>query len=492
MINSDLVKCLRVFTKAEQDSFVLFLQSPYFTKPKDVSKELALAMYIFEIFNEQAEDADKLLAREQVYAVLYPDRPFNLQTLKNVTTLALNFAERFIEFEALKNTVRPVSNLTRQVYFFSEKFEPEIAASYLKRLERLRSERNSSEMLDFFQDWEAEHAKCGLAGLQTEIKDDMNILQALKSLEVYYWVRRLDLMLSVFNQLAWAPILDESQVKAILQETEEALKKTWLSIPLLQIHFAALQLLSSWDIVSDDLFDKYLQALKEQENTLSSYHLERLEGIAYNCCARNFKIPKYRDILLELFKRRLLPERLKKQEFVSSSWFIGMVKTGIVAKQYAFALEYIEVNRHHIIGPQASESYYQLALAYFHFSQNENSKARQLVLDLPNFSDHLCKYFSKMLEVKIFYEGGSVDQTLFDSRLNNLRMTVVRENNMSVVRKAGHNNFVRFLLRLDRLRQKPRPSKVRLQELLLDIEQEKDVNERFWLNQKINELLQKA
>lgn len=492
MINSDFVKCLRVFTKAEQAAFELFLQSPYFTERKDVSRELLLTGYIFQVFNTQSAEADRLLTREQVYAMLYPTRTFNLQTLKNVTTSALNFAERFIEFERLKSSIRPTSTLTRLVYYFSEKFETEVAASYLKRLERARSERNSSEMLDFYQDWEAEHAKSGLMGLQTEIRDDMNNLQALKSLEVYYWVRRLDLMLSLFNQNNWVPIFDDAQVQAILRETEEALQKPWLAIPLLQIHLSAMQLLSSWDKVSDDLFDAYLHTLTEQENTLSSHHLERLEMIASNFCALNFKIPKYQDTLLELFRRKLSPERMKKHEFIPLSLFIFTIKAGTLFKQFDFVQEYIEVNRHRIIGPQASESYCQLAMAHFHFTQNEIPKARLLVLDLPNFSDNICKYFSKLLEVKIFYEGEPEDQTLFSTKLNNLRMAVVRENNMSDGRKAGYDNFVRFLTRLDRLRQKDRPSKVRLQELLAEIEQEKDLNERFWLNEKINELLQKA
>ena len=104
MINSDLVKCLRVFSKAEQTAFELFLQSPYFTERKDVSRELLLTGYIFQVFNTQAAESDRLLTREQVYAVLYPTRTFNLQTLKNVTTSALNFAERFIEFERLKSS----------------------------------------------------------------------------------------------------------------------------------------------------------------------------------------------------------------------------------------------------------------------------------------------------------------------------------------------------------------------------------------------------
>jgi len=493
MVNSDLIKCLRVFSKAEQAAFELFLQSPYFTEHKDVSRELTLVRHVFGVFNTQSEAGiDKFLGREQVYAVLYPTRQFNHQTLKNVTSSTLNFAERFIDYESLKSTIRPVGTHARLVYYFSNKVEIDVAESYLRPIERIRAGRNSSDLLDFFQDWEAEHAKSGLMGLRTDIRDDMNNIQALKSLEVYYWVRRLDLMLSVFNQMNWVSILNETEVNTILRETEEALQKPWLSIPLLQIHLSAMQLLRSWDKVPDGLFDAYLQTLTEQESTLSSYHLERLETIAINFCILNFKIPKYRETLLELFRRRLLPERLKMQEFVSSSSFMSTMKIGILAEQYAFVLEYIEVNRRRIIGPQASESYYQLALAHFHFTQNEIPKARHLVLDLPNFADNICKYFSKLLEVKIFYEGGIEDQSLFSSRLNNLRMAMVRENSMSDERKAGYDNFVKFMSRLDRLRQKDHPNKNRLQELLAEIEQEPDLNERLWINKKINELLDKA
>jgi len=493
MINSDLVKCLRVFSKAEQAAFEFFLQSPYFTAEKDVSKELTLVMYIFEVFDEQEKEATKLLAREHVYAVLYPSRSFNLQTLKNVTSSALNFVERFIEYENLKNIIRPVGTHARLVHFFSDKAAIDVAESYLKRLERLRANRNSSDLIDFLQDWEAEYAKSHLMGLQTDVRDDMNNIQALKALDTFYWAWRLDLLLSVFSLMGWVPILEPEQVKAILQEAEEALQqKPWLATPLFRLHLSALHLLSSWNNPAEIVFDTFLKDLTEHETTLSAYHLGQLEEIAYNFCAHNYNIPKYREILFDLVQRRLSPARLRNERPVFSNMFISSVKTGVLAELYDSVLQFIEVNRHRIIGPQESEHYYKLALAYLHFTQNNISEARKLVLNLPNFLDNTCKYFSKMLEVKIFYEDDPSDQTLFATRLNNLRMTVVRENSMTVERRAGYDNFVKFLTRLDRLRQKPRPSKTRLLELLTDIEQDKNVNERIWLNKKINELLKKA
>lgn len=494
MIHSDLVKCLRVFSKAEQASFVLFLQSPYFTEPKDVSKELALARYTFEVFNEQAEEAEKLLAREQVYAMLYPARTFNLQTLKNVTTSTLNFAERFIDYENLKSNIRPVGTHARLVRYFTNKAEIEVAESYLKRLERARANRNSSDLLDFFQDWEAEYAKSVVMGLQTDVRDDMNNIQTLKALDSFYWVRRLDLLLSVFSLNGWAPILETEQVDAILKETDEAMRqKPWLASPLFRLHLSAMRLLIySGSSLDEEVFDAFLEDLSAHRDALCEHHLDRLENIAYNLCARKYSNPKYRVILFDLFQRRMTPARLQFAGPQMSNSFISLVKTGILGGYYALVLNFIEAYRHRIIGPQKSEYYYQLGLAYFHFMQNDIPTARRLVLDLPNFLDNTCKYISKMLEVKIYYEDPPGEKTLFTARLNNLRMAVVRETNMVAERKVGYDNFVRFLTRLDRLRQKANPNKVRLQELLLDIEQENHVNERIWLNQKINELLQKA
>ncbi|MFN0016387.1 MAG: hypothetical protein ACKVU2_17740 [Saprospiraceae bacterium] len=484
MLNSDLVGNLRTFTKAEKNNLVLFLQSPYCTNGEDISKESALIRHVIDVLSDAKNTGgNDRLKKEVVHTHLFGNRSFNPNTFRNLQVSSLALIHDFIHAERQKNSTRQVGIQISLVQFFTEKGEIELASKYLQRMERTRSAKNSKDLTDFFLDLEAEDTKSSFMSAHTEIKDDINLLDALKSLETYTWARRLDLYLTLFSVLRSASIKSKEEIKAIIETTEASLQQPHLDIPLFRLHLLAMQMLDETGKTSDKFFASFMVELRMYRDSLSEYHLFRLEQTAYNFCVKNFNTPEYRDILFELHKSRLNLE--PADAHVLALEFLSNVKTGILGGQTDLVRSYIEKNRSQILGPQDAEHYYQFALAFYYFSIGEIGQSRKIVASLPNFYDIGYKYFSKLLEIKIFYEGGAGDRDLFLTRLHNLRMTLDREKSLNQEKRDGYINFLKYVLKLERLRLAEKPGKARLSKLLEDVEAEINMNERFWLKAKI-------
>ncbi|MEQ1745480.1 MAG: hypothetical protein ABMA02_08645, partial [Saprospiraceae bacterium] len=454
---------------------------------RDISKESVLIGYVVDVLSDAKKKGEQnRLAKEVVHASLFAGRPFNLNTFRNLLVSSLALVHEYIHTERLRSGVRPVGTQISIVQFFTEKGEIELANKYLQRLERTRSAKNSKDLTDFFLDLETEDYKSNLMAAQTEFKSDLNLLESLNSLEIYFWARRLDLYLSLFNVMGSAPIKSAEEIKAIIESSESALKKPWLDIPLFRLHLLAMRMLQSPGKTAEKFFSQFMAMLNKHKESFSEYHLARLEKTAFNFCSKNFNTPKYRDILFELHKTQLIREGAEVP--VVAITFLSNFKLGILGGQADLVRSYIERNRHQILGPQDSEHYYQFALACYYFSVGEIGLSREIVVTLPNFHDNGYKYFSKLLEIKIFYEGGSADSKLFHARLHGLRMTLDREKALSQEKWNGYDNFVKYALKLDRLRLAENLSEARTTKLLEDVETETELNERFWLKAKILEL----
>jgi len=101
MINLQIVKILRSFTKEEINSFTDFIYSPYYNKSKTVQK-------LWDEVKKYAPEFDSPnLEKEKVFKKIFGDKNFNYGTMKNLISTFTSIAEKFLELK----------------YYESEKFQ---------------------------------------------------------------------------------------------------------------------------------------------------------------------------------------------------------------------------------------------------------------------------------------------------------------------------------------------------------------------------------
>lgn len=488
MLHSDLVEDLRAFSGKERQRLFLFLKSPYFIGKKEVEAEINLIQCIFQAFADTEIPVQLALERERIFQMLFPGSPYNARALSKIANSALELVRAFIEAEMLqRRSARPVGPFARLVDFFTERGAIEAATRYLKRMERAQETNNSKDVYELSDDWEAENSKSILMTVYSDIKDDVNLLATLQALETFYWIQRLDFLVPLFNLRNFKTILSDAEVDAILKEIELEAHAPWYSSPLGQLYRVTLKFLCDAGADGEAAFDTFMEIFPKYKAQIPEYHLKRFEMLAYNFCVRKFQIPKYREVLFDLYRSRYQSSSQAEEASISSPEFLSIFKTALLQQQFEFARSFADMLRHKIAGIQPSEDYYQLSMAMYSFARKEFDESRAIVTTL-NFHDIAYRYFAKLLEIKILYEAGEPDYALLENRLHAFRIMVGRETSLTGEKVRGYDNFYKFTTRLDRLRKSTKKIKTRLQELHDEIETAGTLNEREWLKQKIEEL----
>lgn len=136
MDSSKLAQLLSTFTKTEFKEFGKFLKSPYF----NVSDRNLGAFYnaVREFY-----PAFKL-SKEKVYQRIYPGKPYNEKTMKNILSDSLKSAEEFLTYKTFETRKELKSNLKAEA-LLAKSMEKEFLKAVERTEELLDSEKLGSE-----------------------------------------------------------------------------------------------------------------------------------------------------------------------------------------------------------------------------------------------------------------------------------------------------------------------------------------------------------
>ncbi|MBK8966980.1 MAG: hypothetical protein R3D58_05215 [Saprospiraceae bacterium] len=490
MVNSELVATLRVFSKQEKHRLKLFMQSPYCTDGKDATKEWLLVNQIMDAL-ALGPDGASGLKKKVLYAGIFSQRDYVPQTLNNLATSALKYVRKFIVAQMGNDLDRPIHNQTQLLRFFREKGDYDLCNKYLQRLEREIAANNSPDPVDYMQRWQAEDIKSDFLGMKTEQKGDFNLKEALNALDQFYLTKRVEMLTTIFNQNALSPILTENEAEMLLREVDAWSDKPVYRHPLIQLSRKVLVFLHTNGPEAEAEFAEFRAMLADEEANLSLYYLKRFESLAYNFCVRRFREKTYREILFDLLRRRIHPDRLNKEGTIQHIELLSLIKTGILGKEFELVQTLLDTFKNKIKGPQPSTLYEAFCQAFIYFHTGRFQEAYQLILHL-NFHDTSYKYVHKMLEIKLLFEATDKDFDLIESKLMAFRVALTRERNVASEKILVQRNFVNTMLHLNNWCRQPSKNWDQLEAMYQEVVDNPMLSERIWLIQKLKELLSAA
>lgn len=480
MTDTKLIRQISAMDKREQARLRQFVQSPYFNRHRGVT---ALLTYILRALGKKQPVLTEAGAQGAV-----KDSGAKMR-LPDVMSALMKLVNSFLAVEQLQ----------------AEPFRAEVLT--LKRTRELRRFallENRGKRLDRhidshpFRDGDTHLAAYewksinGYRQAGINRKDTREMESMLEHLDRYYIVEKLRhacqltanmmVMNTHFELLFVEPILAYLRTeagRALLHETVE---------PSIDCYYHILLSLKTPEEVGH--YERMLFYLDEGIDYLPQEHRKDLYGFASNYCIGRIMHgqAEYRLKLFELYQRGLDTGIIYDQGEISEWDYKNIVTLGSANGEYAWTERFIEENRDRLPARERDNAY-ALNKAQYLYSRKRYEEASRLLFTVSD-SDVKVHLARVLLDVRIAYDQGDQEAAL--NLLENLRLYVLRNRNVSIQDKKGYNNFIRFARQLVNLRhQRPfmeRKVYAKKQaDLLQAINITESVYAKAWLTKEINE-----
>lgn len=233
--------------------------------------------------------------------------------------------------------------------------------------------------------------------------------------------------------------LDSEEGSQLLDETVE---------PSIDCYYHILHSLREPEEVSH--YDRMLFYLDESVDRLPEGHQHDLYGFASNYCIGRIMTghADYRRKLLELYRRGLTTGIIFTQGEIGEFDYKNIVTLGAALKEYDWTERFIEDNRERLPARERDNAYAYNKANYLYSRQRYDEAARLLfTVSDSDVKIHLSRV---LLEVRIAYDQQDQESAL--NLLENLRLYVMRNRNVSTKDKKGYNYFIRYTKQLVNLK----------------------------------------
>lgn len=450
------------------------MHSPFFVTHKDTIRLFEdIAHFYPELDTPQLE-------REQVYARLFPDRPYDDAHLRTLRKYLLQHLYRFlIEIELEMN------ELTQNYLKLQALSRRELEKDFLSILEKERSQlhrfpyRNADYFLNQFQ-LENTALVYGFTHSRWAKKEQEALISAL---DHFYLAEKLRFCCSVmnvrnvFSEEGEIPLLQEimaycethqHELPTIVQAYYHLLSLSTSETP--HPHYEALRKLATGDFGQfppDDWVNIYYAMINYCN------HLYRTGELAY--------LREMFDLYKEMLERNLLLE----EGILATNNYKNITTLGLRLGEYEWTAHFIESFKEKI-EPEFREGVYNYNMAHLYAYQGEYSKALRH-LQLIDFIDPFYRMSYNILLLKIYYECYEVEALL--ALCESFRAFVRHKKELSKTHQLAYINFARFTraLFMIKIGRDKKPEKLKAQ-----IEACEALIERQWIMEKLEDLMVQA
>jgi hypothetical protein len=550
MRNSPLIRTLQLLNKEEFEALHYFVSSPIFNERNRFQDTLALFEYLRPYF----PDFDSaVLSRENAGAVLFPERKSKEDEVNKAMTQLMNVLRQFIIFRhfAVRDgkTVRKSAqksfsedpilllNFARQqvalMHFYrnriGKKARPEAPAPIADNEKRTRKTdhffdilhedllENMNAQTDFqrfenpeFDEYHlfrylGEYEKFKYDSLVEQRGQDHNILAAMRELDRFYLLSKLDFMIRMAHFMTMTTVFPpdseegrqwETNAVIMRQFMKEMEMRQYLQEPTLQLQCQMLYFLLEQNPPAAD--PKALEAAR----LLQSYghQLPAERATDYRVILRAYWGRRYgatRDERLlehsfELMRHQLEADGPEKP--IQSSHYVNCVLIALHLGKLDWAKDFIEQVGDRVEAAKEPGLVREIIAALLAFESNDFTRAAAALPHYFNYSalDDIFHYaIAATLDVRIRYELNKLDEDEALSMLKATRAFIEREKKLPPHRKAERLLFFKIAEKMYKLRQKMQLKKADVAaelNALQEILDTQPVVDKKWLNAKLQEL----
>lgn len=471
MKHSFLSTLFSTLTDKEITSFERFIQSPYFNYGANQNKLQAL----FDVLKKNPGD---LLEKENIFKLLYPDTlwaPNKIDKLMNELT---NLLRQFLLIEQQMEDGNSFSNQLGWAVILRKRGLSSKYKTVFHKAAQVLDENTVESLEHYYHDFQLAYEKYDLESQCNQLKNDLNLIETISRLDVYYLARRVELLNFLLLQQKMVRI--DVPGRLLLDYTNFVPQDVINNNHLLSISMKINEQLAS-DRPSADTIHEIFTRLQKNEHRIDHVTKQNFYAYLRNLCTLLVQMgdSSFLETLHRIQRDNLSKGYLFVDGKLTPSAYLSIVRTAVKVGRQEWALDFIEEYKDYLFNEAEKYGYYCLTKAECLFSLKRFDETLDV---LPtNFSDMLYLTHCRRLELKTYYE---LQSDLLTYKLDSYKMLISRASKkvLSDSLREFESNFANLLLQII---QCPPKDNARKDKIALRIKEKKSMAEREWLLEKI-------
>ena len=452
-----------VLSPSELRSFRLYLKSPLFNSSD-------LLIQLFELLL-----ASPSISKSDIYGKLFSNSPYNDKKLRYLFSDLSGHLEKFISLNEFLRDEEEES-----LYKQKSLSERNVKKAYTFTMIKSGARETTEKARSFMNKYRSEEIAHQYNARQHSRLAQLNYTGLLKSLDQFYFVRKLQLQCELINL---KNVLNkEFDVILIDPICEYILSNSFLSSPLIEIYYYILISLKGNKEESFSAYEKIISITNENRNKLAVEDLNNIYQYAKNFCIRriNSGEDRFRLILFDLYRSILKNKRLMKHDYLSPWEFKNIVTLGLRLKEADWVRNFISGFINHLPPHERKNALtYNTAMFYYYM---KNYKFVLKYLQEVEFTDLYYQLDSKSILLKVYFETDEQDALLH--HIAAFKIFLLRNKNISDYQLSIYKNFIKYSLKIFRAGTNTK----KLETLKTEITSSANISDRNWLIERITEI----
>ncbi len=476
MKNSELIVLLKSFDKKELKQLDKYIRSPFFNEnPK-----------LIELFEYLMQFAPKYnspyLERTVIFEAFFPDKDYQKNKgldLRRLISQLNKLVEAFIDYVMI-NQKKHQSIL--KAYSLDYYKKRGLDKHYVKLSQYLDKEKKG--YIDVSVEYYYRKRFASLKDYNFFSSKDLakatnKLKNSVEYLDIFYLLTKLQSTCLILSSGRLLRIeQDQASIMDLLNNTQKSLY--WKN-PLIQIYFYAVSCLLEKAKEAD--FEQFRWLLKEHVALFPIQELRQLYVYAKNYCIQKTRqgFFEYNYTLFELIEIELEQGIIYEQGKVLDSYFRYIIRVALRLQKWDWVKQFLASHEDKILSSHPKEVF-QFSQANLAYHQKDYDQVLELI-KYDNFKNIIHQLSCRVLLLKVFYDTEELD--LLEANINSLKTFLYRNKLISTRQQNQYKNFANMLHQIQNTA--PKQSE-RIDKLLQKIDDTKELSQRNWLKEKLEEL----
>lgn len=467
---------IKSLAESERTAFGKFLNSPYFN-----TRERLVLLY--ETILSFAPGFDhKNLNAQFVGARIFPNETSNAQKVREQMSFLYRLLKSFLTHQELQER-----EYQGELFLLAQlrKRKLERAFEAEKRALKKRIDQNPYQDLTYYWNkYQVANESFEMRGQQQLRVDDRHLQEKMDHLDAWYGMMKLRESAEMLNrQRILNTTFDLSGLKLV---DSVLLKSTHAHAhsPLIKLYREVIRMLETG---TDKHFRSFVELLAGESSRLPAEEARGLYKHAQNYCIRqiNAGVPEFEQEIFQLYQKQLHCGLIPGGGIMAHTDYKNIVTVALRLSAYDWAIEFLNQYKE-LVPAEYRENVYNFNMAACWHAQGELPRAIKLLRTV-HFSDTFYDISARRLLLQCYYQQGDWEAAYY--LVEAFRLFLTRNKALSVTRRTNHLNFLRYFIRLLKLREqadwlKPEVLNKRSQKLMDRLERAQQTAHLNWLREE--------